>query len=65
MKIWKVQETTVNADAALEMELNRLEKLGAKIQEVILVHTYNMPGVMYIYKIIYTLEDDIENETNT
>ena len=62
MKVWKVQETIVNSDEALESELNRLEHIGAKIKEVMLMHTYNMPGVMYVYKIIYTVEDVMEAE---
>lgn len=36
MKVWKVQETIVNDDVALESELNRLERVGAKIKEIIL-----------------------------
>ena len=61
MKVWKVQETTVNSDEALELELNRLERCGAKVKEVILVRTYNMfAGTGYIYKIIYTVEDEVE-----
>lgn len=58
MKVWKVQETTVNSDEALELELNRLERLGAKVREVILVS--KLAAVMYIYKIIYTVEDEAE-----
>ena len=61
MKVWKVQETTVNGDEALELELNRLERCEAKVKEVMLVRTYNMcSGTMYVYKIIYTIEEDTE-----
>ena len=61
MRVWKVQETTVNSDEALELELNRLERCGAKVKEVMLVRTYNRDfGTMYIYKIIYTTEENTE-----
>ena len=62
MKIWKVQETIVNDDKALELELNRLEHIGAKIKEVILARTWETPAVMcFSYKIIYTIEDILEH----
>ena len=61
MRVWKVQEIIVNDDEALESALNRLEHTGAKIKEVMLMHTYNMPSVVHVYKIIYTLEDVMED----
>lgn len=61
MKAWKVQETIVNDDKALELELNRLERLGANIKEVILARTWKTPAVTCSsYKIIYTKEDILE-----
>ena len=64
MKVWKVQETIVNDDGALETELNRLEHTGAKIKEVILAGRYQSYGLptVYTYKIIYTEEDVMETE---
>ena len=66
MKVWKVQETIVNSDEALELQLNTLERTGARIKEVILAHKYETPTVtptvMYLYKIIYTEEDVMEVE---
>lgn len=64
MKVWKVQETIANDDKALELELNRLEYTGAKIKEVMLARTIDTlrPITMYVYKIIYTVEDIIEEE---
>jgi hypothetical protein len=62
MKVWKVQETIVNDDKALELELNRLEHTGAKIKEVILAERFQsckLP-IVYTYKIIYTIEDIVE-----
>lgn len=61
MKVWKVQETIVNDDKALELELNRLERFGANIKEVILTRTWKTPAVLCSsYKIIYTEEDVLE-----
>lgn len=60
MKIWKVQETIVNDDKALELELNRLEHNGAKIKEIIFIARVELQK-LDIYKIIYTVEDVAED----
>lgn len=60
MKVWKVQETIVNDDVALESELNRLERVGAKIKEIIFIARVEAQK-LDIYKIIYTIEDVAED----
>ena len=60
MKIWKVNTLVVNDDAALESELNRLERVGAKIKEIILIARVEAQK-LDIYKIIYTVEDVAED----
>ena len=60
MKIWKVNTLVVNDDVALESELNRLERVGAKIKEIILI-TRVEAQKLDIYKIIYTVEDVVED----
>ena len=60
MKIWKVNTVVVNDDVALESELNRLERLGAKIKEIILIARVEAQK-LDIYKIIYTVEDVAED----
>ena len=62
MKVWKVQETIVNSDEALESELNRLEHTGAKVKEVILAERHQNYYGLLVYKIIYTVEDVMEAE---
>lgn len=56
MKVWKVNTLVVNDDVALESELNRLERVGAKIKEIILIARVEAQK-LDIYKIIYTIED--------
>ena len=60
MKVWKVNTLVVNDDIALESELNRLERLGAKIKEIILIARVEAQK-LDIYKIIYTVEDVAED----
>lgn len=60
MKVWKVNTLVVNDDVALESELNRLERLGAKIKEIILIARVEAQK-LDIYKIIYTVEDVAED----
>jgi hypothetical protein len=60
MKIWKVNTLVVNDDVALESELNRLERVGAKIKEIILIARVEAQK-LDIYKIIYTVEDVVED----
>lgn len=60
MKIWKVNTLVVNDDIALESELNRLERLGAKIKEIIFIARVEAQK-LDIYKIIYTVEDVMED----
>lgn len=60
MKTWKVNTLVVNDDVALESELNRLEYVGAKIKEIILTARVEAQK-LDIYKIIYTVEDMIED----
>lgn len=60
MKIWKVNTLVVNDDVALESELNRLERVGAKIKEIILIARVEAQK-LDIYKIIYTVEDVTED----
>jgi hypothetical protein len=60
MKIWKVNTLVVNDDVALESELNRLECVGAKIKEIILIARVEAQK-LDIYKIIYTVEDVVED----
>ena len=60
MKIWKVNTLVVNDDVALESELNRLERVGAKIKEIILIARVEAQK-LDIYKIIYTIEDVTED----
>ena len=59
MKVWKVSNIMVNSEVALESELNRLERLGAKIKEVIFLRNWGSKSV-YEYQIIYTIEDVME-----
>jgi hypothetical protein len=59
MKVWKVNTLVVNDDVALESELNRLERVGAKIKEIILIARVEAQK-LDIYKIIYTVEDIAE-----
>lgn len=56
MKLWKVNTLVVNDDVVLESELNRLERVGAKIKEIILIARVEAQK-LDIYKIIYTVED--------
>ena len=51
MKVWKVNTLVVNDDVALESELNRLERVGAKIKEIILIARVEAQK-LDIYKII-------------
>jgi hypothetical protein len=60
MRIWKVNTLVVNNDVALESELNRLERVGAKIKEIILIARVEAQK-LDIYKIIYTVEDVAED----
>lgn len=60
MKVWKVNTLVVNDNIALESELNRLERLGAKIKEIILIARVEAQK-LDIYKIIYTVEDVAED----
>lgn len=60
MKVWKVNTLVVNDDVALESELNRLERVGAKIKEIILIARVETQK-LDIYKIIYTVEDVVED----
>ena len=60
MKVWKVNTLVVNNDVALESELNRLERVGAKIKEIILIARVEAQK-LDIYKIIYTVEDVVED----
>ena len=60
MKVWKVNTLVVNDDVALESELNRLERVGAKIKEIILIARVEAQQ-LDIYKIIYTVEDVVED----
>ena len=60
MKVWKVSTLVVNDDVALESELNRLERVGAKIKEIILIARVEAQK-LDIYKIIYTVEDIAED----
>ena len=60
MKVWKVNTLVVNDDVALESELNRLERVGAKIKEIILTARVEAQK-LDIYKIIYTVEDVVED----
>lgn len=60
MKVWKVNTLVVNDDVALESELNRLERVGAKIKEIILIARVEAQK-LDIYKIIYTVEDVMED----
>jgi hypothetical protein len=60
MKVWKVNTLVVNDDVALESELNRLERVGAKIKEIILIARVEAQK-LDIYKIIYTVEDIAED----
>lgn len=60
MKVWKVNTLVVNDDVALESELNRLERVGAKIKEIILIARVEAQK-LDIYKIIYTVEDVVED----
>ena len=65
MKVWKVTEIISNSDEALELQLNTLERGGACIKEIILVSKFYSPGDPYVpnmfaYKIIYTIEDVVE-----
>lgn len=60
MKVWKVNTLVVNDDVALESELNRLERVGAKIKEIILIARVEAQK-LDIYKIIYTVEDIVED----
>lgn len=60
MKIWKVNTLVVNDDVALESELNRLERAGAKIKEIVLIARVEAQK-LDIYKIIYTVEDVVED----
>lgn len=59
MKVWKVSNIMVNSSVALESELNRLERIGAKIKEVIFLRNCGGKSV-YEYQIIYTVEDIME-----
>ena len=59
MKVWKVSNIMVNSSVALESELNRLERLGAIIKEVIFLRNWGGKSV-YEYQIIYTVEDIME-----
>ena len=61
MKVWKVSNIMVNSSVALESELNRLERLGAIIKEVIFLRNWRGKSV-YEYQIIYTVEDVMEVE---
>ena len=61
MKVWKVSNIMVSSEVALESELNRLEKLGAKIKEVIFLRNWGSKSV-YEYQIIYTIEDVVETD---
>ena len=60
MKVWKVNTLVVNDDVALESELNRVERVGAKIKEIILIARVETQK-LDIYKIIYTVEDVVED----
>lgn len=60
MRIWKVNTLVVNNDVALESELNRLERVGAKIKEIVLIARVEAQK-LDIYKIIYTVEDIAED----
>lgn len=60
MKVWKVNTLVINDDVALESELNRLERVGAKIKEIILIARVEAQK-LDIYKIIYTVEDIAED----
>lgn len=60
MKVWKINTLVVNDDVALESELNRLERVGAKIKEIILIARVEAQK-LDIYKIIYTVEDIAED----
>lgn len=60
MRIWKVNTLVVNNDVALESELNRLERVGAKIKEIVLIARVEAQK-LDIYKIIYTVEDIVED----
>lgn len=59
MKVWKVQETIVSDDKDLADELNRLELIGAKTKEIMLTHKLESSVTLYVYKIIYTIEDEM------
>ena len=61
MKVWKVSNIMANSEVALESELNRLERLGAKIKEVIFLRNWGSKSV-YEYQIIYTIEDVVETD---
>lgn len=60
MKLWKVNSIMVNSDVALASELNRLERLGAQIKEVIFLQSCGN-NLVYEYQIIYTIEDVMED----
>jgi hypothetical protein len=60
MKVWKVNSIMVNSDVALASELNRLERLGAQIKEVIFLQNCGN-NLVYEYQIIYTVEDVMED----
>lgn len=60
MKLWKVNSIMVNSDVALASELNRLERLGAQIKEVIFLRNCGN-NLVYEYQIIYTIEDVMED----
>jgi hypothetical protein len=60
MKTWKVNTLVVNDDVALESESNRLERVGAKIKEIILIARVEAQK-LDLYKIIYTVEDAMED----
>ena len=60
MKVWKVNTLAVKDDITLESELNRLEHLGAKIKEIIFIARVEAQK-LDIYKIIFTVEDIMED----
>ena len=60
MKVWKVSNIMVSSSVALESELNRLERLGAKVKEILFLGRCEKYSDRY--QIIYTEEDIMEAE---
>lgn len=58
MKVWKIEQYNNYVDEELEEILNKLQKEGASIKEIIL--TDYMVNFDYgSYKIVYTVEDEL------